>query len=155
MIINEKDSKKVAEILISIHAVKLQPYNFFTWTSGKKSPIYCDNRIVLSNIKARKIIRNLFCSYIKKHFQSVNYVAGVATGAIAHGMMIASKLDLPFIYVRDKAKNYGREKGSVKEVGSAGLAPELTIAVPTLSPPINNCRIASTPYVKGLTLAIT
>ena len=109
MIINENDSKKVAKILINIHAVKLQPYNFFTWTSGKKSPIYCDNRIILSHIKERNTIRNLFCSYIKKHFQSVDYIAGVATGAIAHGMMIASKLDLPFIYVRDKAKNYGRK----------------------------------------------
>ncbi len=109
MIINKNDSEQVAEILLKINAVKLQPYNFFTWTSGKKSPIYCDNRIILSHVHERKVIRDLFCKYIQENFESIDCIAGVATGAIAHGMMIASKLNLPFIYVRDKAKEYGKE----------------------------------------------
>ncbi|MBF26029.1 MAG: orotate phosphoribosyltransferase [Flavobacteriales bacterium] len=109
MIVNKNDAQKVANILLKINAVNLQPSNFFTWTSGKKSPIYCDNRVVLSYVRERKIIIDLFCYYIKKKFTSIDYIAGVATGAIPYGMLIASNLELPFIYVRDKAKNYGRQ----------------------------------------------
>ena len=103
------NAKKVAEILLQINAVKLQPSNFFTWSSGKKSPIYCDNRLILSHVNERNWIRDLFCQHIKKYFSNVDYIAGVATGAIAHGMMVASKLNLPFIYIRDKAKNHGKQ----------------------------------------------
>jgi len=109
MIINNKDAEQVAKILLNINAIKLQPSNFFTWSSGKKSPIYCDNRLILSYIKERRFIKNLFCKYITNEFQSIDCIAGVATGAIAHGMMAASKLNLPFIYVRDKAKGHGRQ----------------------------------------------
>ena len=112
------NTQEIISSLISINSIKINLKKPFKWASGWNSPIYCDNRIILSHIKERKIIQNLFCSYIKKYFQSVNYVAGVATGAIAHGMMIASTLDLPFIYVRDKAKNYGREnqiEGNLKK----------------------------------------
>ena len=109
MTVNKHDSQKIADILLKINAVKLQPSNFFTWTSGKKSPIYCDNRVILSYVRERKIIIDLFCFYIKKEFNSIDYIAGVATGAIPYGMMIASQLNLPFIYVRDKAKSYGRQ----------------------------------------------
>jgi len=109
MIINKHQSKKVAEILLNINAVKLQPSNFFTWSSGKKSPIYCDNRVILSYPKERKLIQNICAQYIEDEFQSIDYIAGVATGAIAHGVMVASQLDLPFIYVRDKAKGHGRQ----------------------------------------------
>ena len=108
MIINIENSKKVAEILLKINAVKLQPSNFFTWSSGKKSPIYCDNRLILSHVKERIFIRDLFCEQIQAKFPEGNYIAGVATGAIAHGMMIASKLNLPFIYVRSKTKEHGK-----------------------------------------------
>ena len=118
MIINKRHSEQVAEILLNINAVKLQPSNFFTWSSGKKSPIYCDNRIILSHPKERKIIQNIFTEYINTEFKSIDYIAGVATGAIAHGVMVASKLNLPFIYVRDKAKGHGRQnqiEGNLKE----------------------------------------
>jgi len=118
MIINKRHSEQVAEILLNINAVKLQPSNFFTWSSGKKSPIYCDNRIILSHPKERTIIQNIFTEYINKEFKSIDYIAGVATGAIAHGVIVASKLNLPFIYVRDKAKGHGRQnqiEGSLKE----------------------------------------
>ena len=109
MLINIKNSEKVAEILLRINAVKLQPSNFFTWSSGKKSPIYCDNRLILSHVEDRNFIGDLFCKHIKNNFPHTDYIAGVATGAIAHGMIVASKLKLPFIYVRDKAKGHGKE----------------------------------------------
>ena len=118
MIINKQDSNQVAEILLKINAVKLQPSNFFTWSSGKKSPIYCDNRLLLSHLKERKIIRDLFCKYIQSNFDSFDYVCGVATGAIPHAMMVAEKLNYPFIYVRGEAKNHGRKnqiEGDLKE----------------------------------------
>ena len=109
MLINIENSKKVAEILLRINAVKLQPSNFFTWSSGKKSPIYCDNRLLLSHVKERNFIGDLFYKHIKQNFPKTDYIAGVATGAIAHGMIVASKLNLPFIYVRDTAKKHGKE----------------------------------------------
>ena len=109
MIINKHDSEIVAKILLKINAIKLQPNNFFTWASGKKAPIYCDNRILLSYVKERGVVRDLFCKNIKMNYANIDYIAGVATGAIAHGLMVAEKLELPFIYVRDKAKKYGRK----------------------------------------------
>jgi len=118
MILNIKDSEKVAKILLNINAVKLQPSNFFTWSSGKKSPIYCDNRLILSHVHEREFIVKLFCNQIINNFKSIDYIAGVATGAIAHGMLIASKLNLPFIYVRDSAKSHGRQnqiEGNLKK----------------------------------------
>ena len=107
--IDIKKSEKVAEILLKIHAIKLQPYDFFTWSSGKKSPIYCDNRVILSYVKERNSIRDMMCETITNNFNNINYIAGVATGAIAHGMMIADKLNHPFIYVRSTPKSHGRQ----------------------------------------------
>ena len=69
MIINKQNSEQVAEILLNINAVKLQPSSFFTWSSGRKSPIYCDNRLLLSYVKEREIIKNLFCQCIKANFK--------------------------------------------------------------------------------------
>ena len=109
MIINQLKSEQIADILLSINAIKLQPSKFFTWSSGKKSPIYCDNRLLLSHVKERKIIIKFFCEIIRKKFSSIDYIAGVATGAIPHGMLIADQLDLPFIYVRGQVKSHGRQ----------------------------------------------
>ena len=109
MITNQIKSEQIADILLHINAIKLQPSDFFTWSSGKKSPIYCDNRVLLSHVKERTIVINLFCDIIKEKFDSVDYIAGVATGAIPHGMMIADKLNLPFVYVRGQAKSHGRQ----------------------------------------------
>ena len=128
MILNKQDSEQVAKILLQINAIKLQPSNFFTWSSGKKSPIYCDNRLLLSHIRERTIIRDLFCKYIQKHFTEFDYIAGVATGAIAHGMMVAEKLKSRFIYVRGEAKNHGRKnqiEGDLKKGSKVILIEDL------------------------------
>lgn len=103
-----KDSaKKTAEFLLQINAIKLQPSNPFTWASGWKSPIYCDNRKTLSFPEVRSFIRDEFASLVKELYPEVQLLAGVATGAIAHGALVADRMGLPFIYVRSGAKEHG------------------------------------------------
>jgi orotate phosphoribosyltransferase len=99
--------KKTAEYLLQINAIKLQPSNPFTWASGWKSPIYCDNRKTLSFPIVRTFICNSFTAFIKDQYPDTEVIAGVATGAIAHGALVADKLGLPFIYVRSEAKEHG------------------------------------------------
>jgi len=103
----ENCAKKTAEYLLQIKAIKLQPSNPFTWASGWKSPIYCDNRKTLSFPEVRSFIRDSFADMIKDLYPGAELIAGVATGAIAHGALAADKLGLPFIYVRSGAKEHG------------------------------------------------
>ena len=100
-------AKKTAEYLLQIKAIKLQPSNPFTWASGWKSPIYCDNRKTLSFPEVRTYIRDSFSSMILELYPRAELIAGVATGAIAHGALTADRLGLPFIYVRSEAKEHG------------------------------------------------
>jgi orotate phosphoribosyltransferase len=100
-------SKKTAEFLLQINAIKLQPSSPFTWASGWKSPIYCDNRKTLSFPGVRSFIAASFASMVKELYPDVQMIAGVATGAIAHGVLVADNLGLPFIYVRSGAKEHG------------------------------------------------
>jgi orotate phosphoribosyltransferase len=100
-------SKKIAGYLLQIKAIKLQPANPFTWASGWKSPIYCDNRKTLSYPEVRSFIAESFAEMVKEQYPDAQYIAGVATGAIAHGMLVADRLGLPFIYVRSGAKEHG------------------------------------------------
>jgi orotate phosphoribosyltransferase len=100
-------AKKTAEYLLQIKAIKLQPSNPFTWASGWKSPIYCDNRKTLSFPEVRSFIRDSFAAMAKDLYPQAEMIAGVATGAIAHGVLTADKLGLPFIYVRSGAKEHG------------------------------------------------
>jgi orotate phosphoribosyltransferase len=100
-------AKRIADFLLQIKAIKLQPSNPFTWASGWKSPIYCDNRKTLSYPEVRSFIRDSFSSAIAKYYPDCELIAGVATGAIAHGVLVAEKLGLPFIYVRSEAKEHG------------------------------------------------
>ncbi len=100
-------SLKVAEFLLQIKAVKLSPKKPFTWASGWKSPIYCDNRKTLSYPAVRTYIRQQFVQAINHEFGRPDMIAGVATGGIAHGALVAHDLGLPFIYVRSSAKEHG------------------------------------------------
>jgi orotate phosphoribosyltransferase len=106
-ILMENSAKKIAEYLLQIKAIKLQPSNPFTWASGWKSPIYCDNRKTLSFPEVRSYIRDSFAELIGKIYPDTGMIAGVATGAISHGALVADKLGLPFIYVRSGAKEHG------------------------------------------------
>ncbi len=109
MILNKDKALKVAEFLLQIKAVKLQPQNPFTWSSGWKSPIYCDNRKVLSYPKVRTYIRQVFVDLITEKYGKPDVIAGVATGGIAIGALIAEQMGLPFIYVRSSAKAHGMQ----------------------------------------------
>lgn len=107
MILNKDRALKVAEFLLQIKAVKLQPNSPFTWASGWKSPIYCDNRITLSFPAIRTYIRQGYADAILEHFGKPDIIAGVATGGIAQGALVAQELGIPFIYVRSSAKAHG------------------------------------------------
>ncbi len=101
------NEKAVAEKLLQVEAVKLSPANPFTWASGWKSPIYCDNRKVLSFPYVRDFIKSELCNVIFEHFPDADALAGVATAGIPWGAMAADQLKLPFIYVRPKPKEHG------------------------------------------------
>src|SRR5690554_2778133 len=99
----------VARKLLEIKAIKLQPQQPFTWASGWKSPIYCDNRLALSYPEVRTLIKGQLVEVAKKKFQGIEAIAGVATAGIPQGALLADALDLPFLYVRSKAKGHGME----------------------------------------------
>ena len=102
-----ESEKKVAESLLKIKAIKLQPSEPFTWASGWKSPIYCDNRKTLSFPEIRTLVSDEFVKTVKAKYPQAEVIAGVATGAIAQGALVAQELGLPFIYVRSSPKDHG------------------------------------------------
>ena len=103
----DNSALKIAEFLLQIKAIKLQPEQPFTWASGWKSPIYCDNRKTLSYPQIRTFIRQQFVSLINEKFATPDVIAGVATGGIAIGALVAQEMGLPFIYIRSEAKKHG------------------------------------------------
>lgn len=107
MILSQDKALKIADFLLQIKAVKLQPEEPFTWASGWKSPIYCDNRKTLSYPEIRKQIASTFAELIREKYPEVEVIAGVATGGIAMGALVADEMNLPFIYVRSSAKGHG------------------------------------------------
>ena len=109
MIYNNLVAREVAEYLLEIKAVVLNPSQPFTWTSGIKSPIYCDNRKTLSFPKVRTFIKTSFADILTDEFKHADVIAGVATAGIPHGALVADVLNLPFVYVRDKPKGHGLE----------------------------------------------
>ncbi|WP_452221530.1 orotate phosphoribosyltransferase [Lacinutrix salivirga] len=109
MILDKHIAKQTAEILLQVNAIKLQPQDPFTWASGWKSPIYCDNRITLSFPPIRNYIREEMAKFIDQQYGKPDVIAGVATGAIGIGVLVAEYLGLPFIYVRPEAKSHGRQ----------------------------------------------
>ncbi|MDY0342448.1 MAG: orotate phosphoribosyltransferase [Lentimicrobium sp.] len=100
-------AQDTAEFLLQIKAIKLDAAHPFTWTSGIISPIYCDNRKILSYPKVRTFVRQEFAKLITEEFGAIDVIAGVATGAIAHGALVAQDLGLPFVYVRSSKKEHG------------------------------------------------
>ncbi len=118
MIHNKETAHQLASHLLQIKAIKLQPNNPFTWASGWKSPIYCDNRKTLSYPTVRNFIRQNLTAIVREEFENVNIIVGVATGGIAHGVLIAQELGLPFAYVRSSTKEHGMQnmiEGEVTE----------------------------------------
>lgn len=118
MVLNKDTAKKTAELLLQINAIKLEPENPFSWASGWKSPIYCDNRIILSYPPIRNYVREEMAKQVEKLYGKPDVIAGVATGAIGIGMLVADYLGLPFIYVRPEAKSHGRQnqiEGTLEE----------------------------------------
>ncbi|MBX2827144.1 MAG: orotate phosphoribosyltransferase [Flavobacteriaceae bacterium] len=118
MVLNKETAQKTAELLLQINAIKLQPQNPFTWASGWKSPIYCDNRITLSYPPIRNYLREHLAKQIEELYGKPDVIAGVATGAIGIGMLVADYMNLPFCYVRPEPKKHGRQnqiEGSLQE----------------------------------------
>jgi len=109
MVLNKDIAQKTSELLLQINAIKLQPQNPFTWASGWKSPIYCDNRITLSYPVIRNFLRENLANQIEELYGKPDVIAGVATGAIGIGALVADYLNLPFIYIRPEAKKHGRQ----------------------------------------------
>ena len=107
MVLDKKVAEQTVDFLTQINAIKLNTKNPFTWTSGIKSPIYCDNRLVLSYPKIREFIANSMSQIIKNKYGDDISIAGVATGAIAIGMLVADRLNLPYVYLRPEPKGYG------------------------------------------------
>jgi len=105
----ENTQTEVSKKLLALNTIKIQPEIPFTWASGWKSPIYCDNRKILSYPETRTFIRDKFAEIIREKYPQAEVIAGVATGAIAHGVLVAELLGLPFIYVRSKPKGHGLE----------------------------------------------
>ena len=105
----EKIAQDIARNLLEIKAIKLNPSNPVIWASGLHSPIYCDNRKTLSYPAVRKLIYESFSKLIEKKYPEVEYIAGVATGAIAHGVLVAEDMNKPFVYVRSAPKSHGLE----------------------------------------------
>ncbi|ATA76623.1 orotate phosphoribosyltransferase [Capnocytophaga canimorsus] len=109
MVLDKNTAQKTADYLLQIKAIKLNSENPFTWASGWKSPIYCDNRVVLSYPEIRNYIAQQMAREVQERYPQTQVIAGVATGAIGMGMLVADKLGLPFIYVRPEPKKHGRQ----------------------------------------------
>ena len=109
MIYDPKTAIKTAEYLLQINAIKLSPKNPFTWASGWQSPIYCDNRITLSYPEIRQYLAQAIAAQIQALYGTNVIIAGVATGAIGIGMLVAHEMGLPFVYVRPESKKHGRQ----------------------------------------------
>lgn len=119
MNIKDETGLKVAEFLLQIKAIKLQPKNPFKWASGWNSPIYCDNRKTLSYPQIRTYIRQELVKLIETEYSTPDVIAGVATGGIAQGVLVAQELGIPFVYVRPQSKGHGLQN-SIEGVIESG-----------------------------------
>ncbi|MFZ5553864.1 MAG: orotate phosphoribosyltransferase [Bacteroidota bacterium] len=157
MSVKDESALKVAEFLLQIKAVKLQPGKPFTWASGLKSPIYCDNRITLSFPQIRTFIRQQFVKVIEKNFAKANVIVGVATGGIAQGALVAQELGLPFAYVRPEPKSHGlgNQVEGVIEKGQSVVVIEDLVSTGKSSLNAVDAILASGGIVKGMAAIFT
>lgn len=109
MSLRKDTAKKTAKLLLQVKAIKLNPKEPFTWASGWKSPIYCDNRVTLSFPPVRNFLKEKIAKLVEEKYGKPDVIAGVATGAIAIGILVAQELGIPFVYVRPEAKKHGRK----------------------------------------------
>lgn len=154
---NQDTAAKVAEFLLQIKAIRLQPESPFIWASGWKSPIYCDNRVALSYPRVRTFIRQELVKLIEDKFGRPDYIAGVATAAIAQGALVAEAMGLPFIYVRSSAKDHGRKntiEGDLKENQSVVVIEDLISTGGSSLKAVQELR-KSGAIVKGLVAVFT
>lgn len=152
MIFNEETAYTVSDFLLQIKAIKLNNNNPFTWASGMRSPIYCDNRITLSFPRVRTYIRQQFVNAIQQEFGDVDLIAGVATGAIAQGALVAQDMGLPFAYVRSSSKGHGLEnliEGKVEQGQSVVVVEDLVSTGGSSLKAVNALRDAGC-NVKGM-----
>lgn len=120
--------QRMAALLLELEAVTLRPDRPFTWASGIQSPIYCDNRLLMSDVDARREVREAFCHFIKEKGLACELIAGVATGAIPHAAWVAERLGKPLVYIRASAKDHGKQnqvEGKVKPGALAVLIEDL------------------------------
>jgi orotate phosphoribosyltransferase len=157
MIVTEETALKVAGFLLQINAIRLNPKNPYTWASGWKSPIYCDNRITLSFPAIRNYIRQQFVKIISENLGDIDLIAGVATGGIAHGALVAQDMGLPFAYVRSSAKDHGlanRIEGVVRSGQSVMVIEDLISTGGSSLKAVNALRETGA-NVKGLAAIFT
>jgi len=150
-------AKQIAKSLLQINAIILQPNNPFKWAAGWNSPIYCDNRKTLSHPEIRNFIRQGISAIIKNHYKGANVIAGVATAGIPHGALVAEELGLPFIYVRSKAKEHGKQnqiEGVFEEGQSVVLIEDLISSGKSSLEAANTLQDADM-LVKGVTSIFT
>ena len=157
MILDKETAKKTAELLLQINAIKLQPQDPFTWASGWKSPIYCDNRITLSYPAIRNFLHQEIAKQLEQIYGKPDAIVGVATGAIGIGMLVADYLNLPFAYVRPEPKKHGRKnqiEGHI-EPGSSVVVIEDLISTGKSSLLAVDALKASGATVKGMLAIFT
>ena len=152
MIYNIDTAKQVAKYLLQINAIILQPNNPFIWAAGWKSPIYCDNRKILSYPEIRTYIRQNLSSIIQNRYKGANIIGGVATAGIPHGCLVAEELGMPFIYIRAQTKKHGRKnkiEGNTQEGESVILVEDLISSGKSSLAAVSAVREAGM-YVKGV-----
>ncbi len=157
MPVKNDSALKVAEFLLQIKAVKLQPANPFTWASGLKSPIYCDNRITLSYPNIRTYIRQQLSNLVSENFPKPEAIVGVATGGIAQGALVAQDLGLPFAYVRSEAKGHGMKnmiEGQLQK-GQTVVVVEDLVSTGKSSLAAVDCLLEAGINVKGMVAIFT
>lgn len=157
MSVKNESALKVAEFLLQAKAVKLQPNKPFTWASGLRSPIYCDNRITLSYPNIRTYIRQEFSRIITEQFAKADVIVGVATGGIAQGVLVAQDLGLPFAYVRPepKAHGLGNQVEGMIEKGQSIIVIEDLVSTGKSSLAAVDALVAAGGVVKGMAAIFT